>query len=81
MLSYIEYKTAAIYHATQGELSIIDRIQAGFLRELGISENDALLHFNLAPLHTRRDIAMLGVIHRAAIGRAHPQLRVFFKPV
>ena len=80
VLSYIEYRTAAIYHATQGEISIIDRMQAGFLRELGISENDVLLHFNLAPLHTRRDIAMLGVIHRAATGRGPPQLRALFKP-
>ena len=46
---------------------------------VGISEIDALTHFKLAPLSSRRDIAMLGVIHRAVLGEGPPLLRVFFK--
>ena len=80
VLSFVEYRTAAIYHATNTELQSVDRIQRGFLRDLGVSEADAMIHFNLAPLCTRRDIAMLGVIHRAAIGKGPPQLKQFFRP-
>ena len=50
-----------------------------FLRKVGISEIDALTHFKLAPLSSRRDIAMLGVIHRAVLGEGPPQLREFFQ--
>ena len=42
--------------------------QRRFLRECGLSDEEALLHFNLAPLETRRDIAMLGLIHRSVLG-------------
>ena len=49
-----------------------------FLRQVNISDLDALLHFRLAPLRTRRDIALLGVVHRAALGKGPPQLRRFF---
>ena len=37
------------------------------------------MDFNLAPLSMRRDIALLGMIHRAAIGDGPPQLRDIFK--
>ena len=42
-------------------------------------ENEALLVFNLAPLAARRDIAMLGVVHRAVLGCGPVQLRGFFE--
>ena len=78
ILSYIEYRTPAIAHAAATVLAPIDSIQARFLREIGLTEEDALLQFKLAPLHTRRDIAMLGVIHRTAIGQGPPQFRRLF---
>ena len=79
ILSYLEYRTPAIYHATSTVLGRVDRLQGSFLRELGVSSEDALLHFNLAPLSTRRDVALLGLLHRAAIGGGPPQLRALFK--
>ena len=69
ILSYIEYRTPGIAHASTTTLRPIDRILARFLREIGMSENVALLYFGLAPLATRRDIAMLGVVHRAVLRR------------
>ena len=36
------------------------------------------MHFNLAPLRVRREIAILGVIHRTILGRGPPQFRQFF---
>ena len=43
-----------------------DAVQRRFRRECGLSDEEALPHFNLAPLETRRDIAMLGLTHRSA---------------
>ena len=60
-------------------LSQLDRTYDTFLREIGISREVALLEFNLAPLGMRRDIARLGLIHRAAIGKGPPHFRHMFK--
>ena len=35
-------------------------------------------HFGLAPLQVRRDVAMLGVVHRAVLRKGPPQLWRFF---
>ena len=56
----------------------IDRILDRFLHQLNITSMDALLHFNLAPLRTRRCIAMLAVIHRAVLGLGPDHFRAFF---
>ena len=77
VLSYIESRTPALYHAADTVLARLDAVQRRFLRELGITEAQALLDHNLAPLETRRDIAMLGVIHRAALKLGPPQLHGF----
>ena len=50
-------------------------VQRRFLAEVGVNETTALLEFSLAPLAMRRDIAMLGVLHRAALGQCPPHLR------
>ena len=78
ILSYIEYRTPAIAHASATTLAPLDAIQNRLLRELDISAEEALIRFRLAPLHARRDIAMLGVIHRAARGQGPAQLRSLF---
>ena len=50
VLSFVEYHTPAVYHATKTTLAGIDAMQRRILRECGLSDEDALLHFNLAPL-------------------------------
>ena len=70
VLSFIESRTPAIHHAAPSVLDTIDRVQRRFLREVGLTEVDALLRYKLAPLPARRDIAMLGLIHRTSHGRA-----------
>ena len=37
------------------------------------------VEFNLAPLAVRRDIAMLGLIHRTALGKGPPQFAEYFR--
>ncbi len=78
ILSYIEYRTPGIYHASSSVLESLDNVLRRLLRELGLTELEALHHFNLAPLETRRDIAMLGVIHRAVLGKGPRQLQNLF---
>ena len=73
VLGKIEFATPAIYHATSFILSALDRVQNSFLESVGISAEAALLDFQLAPLIARRDIAMLGMIHKIVHGRAPPQ--------
>ena len=78
LLSYIECRTAGIHFASSRVLRELDDVQARFIRQFNMSEEAAFMHFNLAPLETRRDIAILGVIHRAAMREGPPQLWKFF---
>ena len=50
ILPFVEYRTPAVYHAARTILGGIDAIQKRFLRECNLTEEDALLLFNLAPL-------------------------------
>ena len=79
LLSYLEYRTPAIYHATRAILRRLDAVQTRFLKDIGVDEVTALNKFHLAPLTTRRDIAMLGLIHRTAMGKGPAQFKEFFK--
>jgi hypothetical protein len=79
ILSFIEYRTAAIYHACSTALADLDSIQTKLLKAAGATETEALLNFHLAPLAARRDMALLGLIHRTVLGRGPPQFRRFFE--
>ena len=79
LLSYIEYRTPAIYHAACSVLAPVDGVQRRFLRETCVSDEQALFEFHLIPLSIRRDIAMLGLIHRTVLGRGPAQFRELFK--
>jgi hypothetical protein len=73
VLGKIEFATPAVFHATSFVLSALDRVQQRFLEALDISAETALFELRLAPLTTRRDIAMLGLIHRIVVGKAPSQ--------
>ena len=78
VLSFVEASTPALYHAPAFFLARLDAVQEYFLSELGLDPRPALLDFNLAPLAARRDIAMLGLIHRTVLAKGPPQLQHFF---
>ena len=80
ILSFIEYRTPGVYHAGDSHLCVLDRLQTKYLQDLGVSEEDALVRFNLAPLSSRRDIAMLGLIQRTVLGREPAHFKRFFFP-
>ena len=67
----VEYQNGAICHASASILARLDRIQASFVRELGLTEEMAFLDFNFGPLSLRRDIGILGFIHKRVIGECH----------
>ena len=77
--SFIECKTAAIYHSAKWLLLRIDRIQDSFNRSVGISELEALCEYRLAPLCARRDMAVLGIIHRTVLGLGPKHFQEYFR--
>ena len=81
VLSYIESGTAAYFHASESVLSRVDGVQRRFLRELEMSEEDALLRFRLAPLRLRREIGILGLLHRVNLGQTSGQITALFPRV
>ena len=78
MLSYLESSTPEIFHAAPSHLELVDRVQKKCLREIGVSETEALENFRLALLTSGRCMAMLAVLHRIVLGEAPPQLRNMF---
>ena len=79
ILSFIEGATPAIYHAAPGVLKIIDDTQESFLHQIEMSQQEAFLEFNLAPLGVRRDIAMLGILYKVCHNKAPPPLQGLFQ--
>ena len=80
LLSDIEYRTAAIYHACQSSLDELDGVQNKLLEAAGMTPVDALNACRLAPLSSRSDMALLGLIHRTVLGKGPRQSTAFFRP-
>ena len=78
VLSLLEGSAGAIYHAANTHLNIWDSLQRRFLHEIDLTDEEAFLRYNLAPLRLRRDIAVLGLLHRIQLGEAHNDFRTLF---
>ena len=78
VLCILEGTTGAIFHASRSHLAKLDDVQEKFCKFLGLSACDAFLKFNLAPLATRRNIAMLGLLHRIQNYKTHVDFRALF---
>ena len=72
--SQIEWCNGAVFHAARSRLEWLDSIQVSFLRHLDLSESNAFLKHNVAPMQLRRDIGMLGVLWKVSRNQAHPDL-------
>ena len=68
----MEANMGGIFHATSTRLAKIDHEQDRFLRELGISAEEAFEEFNFAPPTLRRNIGILGLLHKRVLGKCHP---------
>ena len=72
VLCILECSNAAIYHASANHLEVLDSLQGHFLREIRLSEDEAFLQYNTAPLKLRNHIGVLGLLHKIQLGEAHP---------
>ena len=70
--SVMESFQAAIYHASATVLKPLDDLQQQFLSHVGLCPEVAAADHNILPLSTRRDIAMLGLLHKRVLGTAPP---------
>ena len=59
-----------MYHSAPSVLKPLDDIQKLMLSEIGVSEEEAIVSYSLAPLQMRRHISMLGLLHKVASGIA-----------
>ena len=73
-MPHVEIHIVAFYHATNTALAPLDRTLYTFLCAVGLDSRTAFCQYNLAPLALRRDIAMLGLLHRCACGEAPASL-------
>ena len=78
VLTVLEFPTPAVYHATNTALDNLEKVQRHFWHELGLSKGESLAQFNLAPLDTRRDVALLGLVHRTVLGEGPPNFARWF---
>ena len=75
----MEHATGALYHATDTVLKRVDKVQDSFLRGAGLTQEEALLNYRLAPFSTRRDMAMLGLVHRTVLGQGPKHFQKWFR--
>ena len=67
----VECHCGAYFHASATLLDRVAQVQRSFLHKLEISESTAFLEFNFAPTELRRNIAILGLLHKRVLGQAH----------
>jgi len=71
----MEIHNGAIFHASDTLLAKLDNVQRSFLRALEVEESDAYLSYNFAPSQLRRNIGILGLMHKRVIGESHGVFR------
>ena len=68
----IETHSAGLFHACTSLLNQFDQCQDNFLNKFHCNAAAAFLNNNFVPLTLRRNIAVLGLIHKRVLGLAHP---------
>jgi len=71
----MEANSGGLFHAATSLLQKIDHVQNRFLREIGISAVRGFLEFNFAPPSLRRDIGILGLLHKRVLNKCHPSFQ------
>ena len=75
--SYVEYHNGIIMHAAPSVVKRLDDMQHSFLREMHLLPESAFLDYNFAPSCLRRDIDILGFLHKRILGHCHAVLTHF----
>ena len=68
----MEIRDGDIFHASTHILEKLDAIHYSFLRDLDLSPSEAFMEFNFAPPKLRRNIGILGLLHKRVLGLSHP---------
>ena len=76
--SKTEYHNGALLLAGEIKLRKLDKMQKGFLYELGLNDKSVFIEHNFAPPSLRRAIGILGFLHKRVLGRCHPALLELF---
>ena len=58
-----------IFYTPDTTINPLHQLQQRFLREIGVSEIEAISRFNLSPLAIPRQIAALGLLHRRVLNK------------
>jgi hypothetical protein len=69
---------AGYFHAAPSLLAKIDAAQSRFLHELDLTSVYAFMEFNFAPPSLRRNVGVLGLLHKRVIGKCHPTFERLF---
>ncbi len=67
----MEYHSGAIFHASDTLLERFDSAQRRFLQEIDVSPEAVFIEHNFAPPRLRRNIGMLGFLHKRVLGLSH----------
>jgi hypothetical protein len=73
--SILEYQNGTILHAAPSALAKLNDMQKSFVHKLLLTEVLAFLDFNFAPAALRRDIGILGFIHKRVLGQCHVSIQ------
>ena len=79
--SIIEFHNGALIMGIPCQVARLDSMQRSFLNELGLTEEEAFVHHNFAPLGLRRRIGILGLIHKRVLQKCHPAWMNVLPPV
>ena len=74
----VEVNMGGFFHAASSLLDKIDAAQNHFLHELDLSPSSAFLNFNFVPPSLRRNIGILGLLHKRVLGKCHPTFERLF---
>ena len=74
---FLEYHCGSIAHASNTSLAKLDRLHTSYCSALILDERIAFLDYNFPPPVLRRDIAMLGFLHKRVLEQCHPSLISF----
>ena len=69
-----EYSNGAIILAAPSQLKRLDKVQRGFLQDIGMTDTETFVVHNFAPPSLRRCIGLLGLLHKRVLGKYHPGL-------
>ena len=75
VLCLLGQSALAIYNAAQSYLDSLNRVQRSFIQELGLTEEEAFLKFQLVPLDASSGYCSIGLSSQNPIGRSASGLR------